>query len=55
MGLATSNGTTALHLAVTALGIKEGDEVIVPGLTFISPFDVVLYNRAIPVIVDVEE
>jgi perosamine synthetase len=54
-GVATSNGTTALHLAVTALGIKEGDEVIVPDLTFISPVNVVLYNRAIPVIVDVEE
>ena len=54
-GVATSNGTTALHLAVTALGIKEGDEVIVPDLTFISPVNVVLYNRARPVLVDVEE
>jgi Predicted pyridoxal phosphate-dependent enzyme apparently involved in regulation of cell wall biogenesis len=54
-GVATSNGTTALHLGVTALGIKEGDEVIVPDLTFISPVNVVLYNRARPVIVDVEE
>lgn len=53
--VATSNGTTALHLAVTALGIKEGDEVIVPDLTFISPVNVVLYNRARPVLVDVEE
>lgn len=54
-GVATSNGTTALHLAVTALGIREGDEVIVPDLTFISPVNVVLYNRARPVLVDVEE
>jgi perosamine synthetase len=54
-GLATSNGTTALHLAVSALGVKEGDEVIVPDLTFISPINVVLYNKAKPVIVDIEE
>ena len=54
-GLATSNGTTALHLAVSALGVKESDEVIVPDLTFISPINVVLYNKAKPVIVDIEE
>ncbi|WP_390533042.1 DegT/DnrJ/EryC1/StrS family aminotransferase [Sulfurisphaera ohwakuensis] len=54
-GVATSNGTTALHLAVTALGIKEGDEVIVPDLTFVSPVNVVLYNKAKPVLVDIEE
>jgi len=54
-GVATSNGTTALHLAISALGIKEGDEVIVPDLTFISPINAVIYNRARPVIVDVEE
>jgi perosamine synthetase len=53
-GVATSNGTTALHLALLALDIKEGDEVIVPDLTFAATINSVLYSRATPVIVDVE-
>ena len=52
--VATSNGTTALHLAVSALGIGPGDDVIVPDFTFISPVNAVLYQRAHPVLVDVE-
>ncbi len=52
--LATSNGTTALHLALKALGIKDGDHVIVPNYTFISPINAVLYCQAVPIIVDVE-
>ena len=35
-GVATANGTVAVHLALAALGIGEGDEVIVPTLTFIA-------------------
>lgn len=54
-GVATSNGTTALHLALAALGIGEGDEVIVPNLTFAATINAVLYTGAEPVIVDVEE
>lgn len=54
-GVATSNGTTALHLALTALGIGEGDEVIVPDITFAATINAVLYTGAIPVIVDIEE
>lgn len=53
-GVATSNGTTALHLALEALGIGEGDEVIVPDLTFAATINVVLYTKATPVIVDIE-
>ena len=53
-GLTTSNGTTAIHLALSALGIKEGDEVIVPDLTFISPVNAVLYNHATPVLCDID-
>jgi perosamine synthetase len=49
-----SNGTTALHLAVRALGIGEGDEVIIPNLTFASPANAVMYERGRPVLVDVE-
>jgi perosamine synthetase len=54
-GLTVSNGTTALHLALSALGIKSGDEVIVPDLTFISPINAVLYNNAIPVLCDIDK
>lgn len=54
-GVATSNGTTALHLALTALGIGVGDEVIVPDITFAATINAVLYTGATPVIVDIEE
>ena len=54
-GIATSNGTTALHLALTALGIGDGDEVIVPDITFAATINAVIYTGATPVIVDVEE
>lgn len=52
--LTTSNGTTALHLAMVALGIGKGDEVIVPDLTFAASINSVLYTGATPVIVDVD-
>jgi len=51
-GVATSNGTVALHLALAALGIGKGDEVIVPTLTFIATANVVKYCNARPVFVD---
>jgi perosamine synthetase len=51
-GIATSNGTVALHLALKALGIREGDEVIVPALTFIATANTVTYCNATPVFVD---
>ena len=54
-GIATSNGTTALHLALSALDIGSGDEVIVPDITFAATINAVLYTGAVPVIVDVEE
>lgn len=54
-GVATSNGTTALHLALAALGIGEGDEVIVPDITFAATINAVIYTGATPVIVDIEE
>ena len=53
-GLTVSNGTTALHLALSALGIGEGDQVIVPDLTFISPVNAVLYCNAKPVLCDID-
>lgn len=54
-GVATSNGTTALHLALLTLGIGPGDEVIVPALSFIATANVVVYTGAQPVFADVDE
>jgi perosamine synthetase len=49
---AVSNGTVALHLALLALGIGEGDEVIVPTLTYIASVNAIRYTGATPVFVD---
>lgn len=51
-GVATSNGTVALHLALETLGIKKGDEVLVPTLTFIATANAVTYTGAKPIFVD---
>ena len=51
--LATSSCTGAIHLALMAMGIKAGDEVIVPELTWIASVEPVLYIGAKPVFVDV--
>ncbi len=53
-GVTTSNGTVALHLALAALGVGPGDEVIVPDFTFAATANAVLHAGATPVIVDVE-
>ena len=50
--IATSSGTGALHLALKSLGLKPGDEVLVPALTFVASANAVLYNGAKPVFVD---
>ena len=49
-----SNGTTALHLALEVLGIKKGDEVIIPDFTMIATSNAVIYSGAKPVLVDSE-
>ena len=54
-GVAVSNGTVAIHLALVTLGIGDGDEVIIPDLTFAATINTVLHANATPVIVDVEE
>lgn len=51
-GVACSNGTTALHLALAALSVGPGDEVILPTLTIISCALAVIYTGATPVLVD---
>ncbi len=48
-----ANCTVALHLALLLLGVKEGDEVIVPSLTFVATVNAVRYVGAIPVFADV--
>ena len=50
--LAASNGTTALHLACMALGLRPGDEVLVPSLTYVASANCVAYCGAKPVLVD---
>jgi perosamine synthetase len=52
--ITTTNGTAALHLALAALGIGPGDEVIVPDFTMMATVDAVLYTGAVPVMVDVD-
>ena len=52
--IAVSSGTAALHVALLSLGIKEGDEVIVPAFTMASSWMAILYTGAQPVFVDCE-
>jgi dTDP-4-amino-4,6-dideoxygalactose transaminase len=52
--LAVTNGTAALHLACLAVGLKPGDEVIVPSLTFVASVNAVRYTGAVPVFADIE-
>src|SRR5450631_4631471 len=50
-GLATSSCTGAIHIALLALGVQAGDEVIVPEITWIASVEPILYIGAIPVFV----
>lgn len=52
--VAVNSGTAALHLALDAIGLRAGDEVIVPTYTFTASAEVVLYFGARPVLVDVD-
>lgn len=52
--IATNSCTSALHLALEALGITVGDEVLLPSLTFASTGEVVVFQGARPVLVDIE-
>jgi dTDP-4-amino-4,6-dideoxygalactose transaminase len=53
--VAVNSATAALHLALGAVGIQEGDEVLVPTMTFAATAEVVLYFKAKPVLVDCRE
>jgi perosamine synthetase len=52
--VALSSGTAGLHLGLVALGIGEGDEVILPSFTFIAAANAILHARATPVFVDID-
>jgi len=52
--LTTTSCTTALHLSLVALEIKEGDEVLVPSFTFVATANAVEYQKAKPVFVDID-
>ncbi len=53
--LATISGTSAIHLALRLLGVKEGDYVICPSLTFVASVNPVFYQNATPILIDSEE
>ena len=50
--ITVANGTVALHLALIALGIGRGDEVIVPTLTYVASVNAIAYTEATPIFVD---
>jgi perosamine synthetase len=53
--VAIVNGTAALHLALVVAGVKDGDEVLLPSLTFVATANAVSYCRATPHLVDCEK
>ena len=53
--LAVNSGTSALMASMAALGIGPGDEVIVPGYTFVASISSVIYSRAVPVLAEIDE
>ena len=53
--VACINGTSALQISLKLTGVKKGDEVIVPSMTFISPINAIHYNGAMPVFMDNDE
>lgn len=54
-GVAVNSGTAALHAAMRAIGVRTGDEVIVPALTFAASANAAVYEGATPVFADIEE
>ena len=53
--IATNSGTSALHIALQICGVRENDLVIAPDLTFVAPIHAIYYNKAEPLLIDVDE
>ncbi len=53
--VATNSGTASLLISLLALGIKQGDEVLVPGYTYVASVSAIVYTRATPVLVEIDE
>lgn len=53
--IAVVNGTAAVHISLLLAGVKPGDEVLIPALTFVATANAVMYSGAIPHFVEVEE
>lgn len=53
--VATSNGTSAIHISLMLAGVERGDYVIAPNLTFVAPLNAITYTGAIPILMDSEE
>lgn len=53
--VAVNSGTSGLHLCVRALGLKQGDEVITTPFSFVASANVLLYEKCVPVFVDIDE
>jgi len=54
-GVATSNGTAALHIALILAGVKQGDYVIAPNVTFVASINSIKYTGADPILIDVDD
>src|SRR5512138_2511435 len=52
--IGVNSGTSGLHLALIAAGIRDGDEVITPSFSFIATANSILYERGKPVFVDID-
>jgi perosamine synthetase len=52
--ISVNSATAALHLALNAIGVKQGDEVIIPTNTFVATAEAVAYSGAMPVLCDIE-
>ena len=53
--VATSNGTTALHISLLLAGVSADDHVIVPNVTFVASLNSIAYTGAVPILIDVDE
>jgi dTDP-4-amino-4,6-dideoxygalactose transaminase len=53
--VATSSGTSALFISLLAMGLEPGDEVIVPGYTFVASYSAIIFAGGVPVLAEIDE